>query len=104
MRGAYEALVALSETDTQKYPILLKQIALVKSGVLISKPATSSSNDYKTANRIRQKKKRLTDNEIKELVAGYKQGATVYELAAQFGYHRTTASNYLKSHGVKMSR
>ena len=97
-------LVALSEADTQKYPVSLKHIALVKSGVLVSKPATSSSNDYKTANRIRQKQKRLAGDEINQLIAGYKSGPTVYELAVQFGCHRTTVSETLKRNGIKMRR
>jgi hypothetical protein len=48
----------------------------------------------------RQVQRRLRGPEIKELVAGYEAGATVYELAGQFGVHRNTVSASLKRQGV----
>lgn len=40
----------------------------------------------------RQTQRRLRRSEINELVTGYQSGATVYELAEQFGVHRNTVS------------
>ena len=39
--------------------------------------------------------RKLTRDELCELVAGYKAGATVYELAEQFKIHRVTVSEVL---------
>jgi DNA-binding CsgD family transcriptional regulator len=44
---------------------------------------------------------RLQQPEIEELLAQYQAGATIYELAAQFGIHRETVSNLLKRNGVR---
>lgn len=40
--------------------------------------------------------------EIDKLVDGYRRGATVYELAEQFGIHRQTVSAHLHREGVAM--
>jgi lambda repressor-like predicted transcriptional regulator len=55
-------------------------------------------------NQIRQRQKRLSGDEIAQLIAKYKTGSTTYELAAQFGCHRTTVSEHLKANGVRMRR
>jgi transposase-like protein len=49
---------------------------------------------------IRQTQRRLRGPEIDALAAGYQAGATVYELAGQFGVHRNTVSASLKRRGV----
>jgi DNA-binding transcriptional ArsR family regulator len=46
--------------------------------------------------------KLLTAAELNRLVAGYRRGATVYELADQFGIRRATVAEHLKRHGVTM--
>ncbi|WP_020641467.1 hypothetical protein [Amycolatopsis balhimycina] len=38
------------------------------------------------------------------MIAGYRSGATVYELGDQFGIERRTVSNILQRHGVPMRR
>jgi transposase-like protein len=48
--------------------------------------------------------RKLSTAEIDKLVQQYKSGATVYELAEQFGIHRTTASLHLHRHGVTLRR
>ena len=37
-----------------------------------------------------------------EIVARYEEGATVYEIAAEFGCHRTTVAAQLKKAGIAM--
>ena len=49
---------------------------------------------------IRQTQRRLRGPETSELVAGYQAGATVYDLADQFGVHRHTVSEILERRGV----
>lgn len=58
------------------------------------------------ARRIRRQKapRRLSREEIVELVQGYRDGFTVYELATQFGIHRETVSGVLERNGVPRRR
>lgn len=46
----------------------------------------------------------LNDTEMARLVERYKAGASVYELAVEFGVHRTIISRRLKGAGVKLRR
>lgn len=46
----------------------------------------------------------LNDTEMARLVAHYRAGASVYELAVEFGVHRTIISQRLKGAGVQMRR
>ena len=43
---------------------------------------------------------RLTEDESRALAEVYKNGATVYELAEQFGLNRETVAQHLLRHGV----
>lgn len=65
-------------------------------------PIPPGSEKYRCTGKYGQKQKWLQPDEVDELVRGYKSGLTVYELAKRFGCHRTTVSEQLKSHGVKM--
>ena len=44
----------------------------------------------------------LNETELARLTKRYGSGATVYELATEFGVHRTTISQHLKAAGVQM--
>ena len=44
---------------------------------------------------------RLTDEQVLQLVDGYRGGARIYELAALFKIHRTTVSLHLRKQGVR---
>ena len=44
----------------------------------------------------------LNATQLTQLVAGYQAGATVYELADQFGVHRGTIARRLKAQGVEL--
>ena len=47
-----------------------------------------------------QVQRRLSEVELDQLITGYQSGATIYELAEQFGVHRNTVSANLKRQGV----
>jgi DNA-binding NarL/FixJ family response regulator len=51
---------------------------------------------------IRQRQRRLTPDQLELAIDRYKAGATVYELAAEFGCHRATIAERLKLAGVTM--
>lgn len=48
--------------------------------------------------------RQLDEAQVRGLIAGYEEGATVYELGARFGIERRTVSVVLKRNGVKMHR
>jgi IS30 family transposase len=45
---------------------------------------------------------RLTDTEIDQAIAGYQAGATLRQLAAQFGVSRHTVGKHLKARGIQL--
>ncbi|MEC3975783.1 hypothetical protein [Amycolatopsis sp. H20-H5] len=47
---------------------------------------------------------RLGSDQVEQLIAGYRSGATVYELGERFGIERRTVSSILHRHGVPMRR
>ena len=48
--------------------------------------------------------RRLSESDVTELIARYREGATVYDLADGFHIHRSTVSGHLHRRGVKMRR
>ncbi len=48
--------------------------------------------------------RRLTAKQVEQLIAGYKAGSTVYQLADEFGCDRTTVSKKLKDAGITLRR
>jgi len=90
-------LVALSTADTNKWAILLNR------GEPMLKPEITSF-DYERTGPILQHQRRLTDAQVIILENRYREGATVYQLAKEFGISRTTVSERLKKVGVTMRR
>lgn len=52
---------------------------------------------------ITQQQKTLSDLEIRTICERYRNGASSYELAKEFGCHRRTISDALKRNGVEVS-
>ena len=52
---------------------------------------------------IRQQQKDLADDEILQIIERYTAGASIYELADEFGCHRSTISRRLKQQGITVS-
>jgi hypothetical protein len=65
-------------------------------------PIQPAAADYETVITLRQRHTWLSDDDIAKLVAGYKAGLSIYQLAQQFGCHRQTVSRSPKNHGTKM--
>jgi DNA-binding CsgD family transcriptional regulator len=68
---------------------LWKLVEIVPSGVTEAKSRTP-----------KQVHRRLRPTEVGELIASYKNGSTVYELAEQFRIHRETVSALLERQGI----
>ena len=88
------AEVALPTADSNKW-LLLKEGHLEKQA-----PEVITSSDYRLNGSIRQRQRRLTESQVVEMAAKYEAGATVYELAAEFGCHRTIVAERLKRAGI----
>ena len=72
-------LVALSTADSNKW-------LLPKEGHLERQtPEDSTSSDNQLLSPIRQRQRRLTAAQAVKMYARYEGGATVFELAAEFG-------------------
>jgi transposase-like protein len=54
--------------------------------------------------RQRQAQRRLTAEQSKQLIAEYRTGASIKELATQWGVHRTTVAAQLRQAGVPLHR
>ena len=88
--------MALSTADSNKW-VLLKEGHLEKQA-----PEVITPSDYRLNGPIRQQQRRLTGIQVSEMAARYEAGATVYELATEFGCHRTTVAERLKKAGFAM--
>lgn len=62
-----------------------------------------SYNPDSKVNAYKQDQKRLSDDEIRQITEKYSAGASTYELATEFGCHRSTISRALKKSGVVVS-
>lgn len=54
--------------------------------------------------RLRVTQRRITGDEVQAVLAGYRAGKSVYELATEHSCHRTTIRGILKRSGVTMRR
>lgn len=90
----------LSELDVNKCAALAQQI--IRARLDVTESPSPTPDKYKCTRAKRQRQKQLDGEEIAQLVARYRAGATVYELADQFGCHRTTVSECLRSRSVRM--
>lgn len=80
-----------------------RQVEALQS--LVRKLPDPSAPMPSTAARSKPKRARQLDAaQIRELIAGYEGGATVYELAARFGIERRTVGEILHRHHVPMRR
>lgn len=87
--------VALSTADTNKWAILLNR------GEPTLKTEMTSF-DYERTGPIRQHQRRLNDAQALLMANKYENGATVYQLAQEFGISRQTVSERLKKAGITM--
>ena len=87
--------MSCSTADTNNWSTLLNR------GEPTLKPEITSF-DHERTGPTRQRQRRLTAAQVAEMALKYDAGATVYELAAEFGCHRATLAERLKKAGVKM--
>lgn len=88
--------MALSTADTNKW------LTLLENRFERPTPEDHASSDYELLGPISQRQRRLTKAQVTEMAARYQEGATVYELAAEFDCNRTTVASRLKKAGVAM--
>ena len=97
----------LSETYSNNYSIIREYVKGYKPTPI--KPAINPSitdlsyDPNSTVKTITQQQKNLSELEIQTICERYRNGASSYELAKEFGCHRRTISDTLKRNGVKVS-
>jgi transposase-like protein len=99
VRTAYFG-VDLSEADSNKWQLLLDPASWRPSP---TPEGATTPPHYEEVTTIRQHQRRFTSEEELAVVAGYREGGTVYTLAKKYGCHRTTISRILKSHNVELA-
>ena len=87
--------MALSTADTNKWSILIDQRFHAPT-------PRKTSLKYERTGPLRQRQRRLSNELVIQMAVRYGEGATVYELAKEFGIDRRTASERLKKAGVRM--
>lgn len=101
------SLVDLSETYSNNYSIIREYVKGYKPTSVkptIDPSITDLSYDpNSTVKTITQQQKNLSELEIQTICERYKNGASSYELAKEFGCHRRTISDTLKRNGVEVS-
>ena len=100
-------MVGLLEIYSKNYLIVAKYVkeyhtTSVKSPVdpYVTDLSYEPNSIVKT---ITQQQKTLSELEIRTICERYKNGASSYELAKEFGCHRRTISDALKRNGVEVS-
>src|ERR1039458_2488264 len=88
--------VALSTADSNKWLLLIEDHPERQT------PEDITSSDYELLGPIRQRQRRLTKASVIEMAVRYEEGASVYDLATEFGCHRTTVAERLKKLGIVM--
>lgn len=88
--------MALSADDAKNW------LLLIEDRLEGQTPKDHTSSESQLFGPIRQRRRRLKGAQVIEVAARYLGGATVYELAAEFGCNRTTVAERLKKAGIAM--
>ena len=99
--------MGLSETYSKNYKIIRDYVKChvstpVNTDVDSAIVDQSYNPDY-IVKSIKQQQKVLTELETRTICERYKNGASSYELAKEFGCHRRTICDALKRNGVEVS-
>jgi DNA-binding NarL/FixJ family response regulator len=106
-------MVRLSDTDTNNYDRLLRyknnlsnqnkshgfpdNLPSNETSVL---PVKDDDTNERVVSQLQKKQKKLSKEEVQQLIADYKSGLSVKQLANKFGCYRITVSRKLKAAGV----
>jgi len=101
-------LVELSALDENKLDCLIAH----KLAAPFSKPAHHSHYNSRhisaqgeiVASALKQIQKHLTLEEIAQIILAYQNGRSSNDLAREYGCNRHTICEYLKKHGIEVSR
>lgn len=99
-RSFQKRYLALSDTDMNNLSRALQYRNKVNYSMLESPVKDETLPNIAT--EIHQTQKRLSNTEIAQMIAAYNAGASMRDLAKQFGCHKITISNRLKNAGVKL--
>ncbi len=86
----------LSIVDAGKYLALLEQREKRTDTVPLAPASDGLNAPVGAATALKQAQIRFSDEQTAKIIAQYRQGASTYQLAAQYGCHRTTISLILR--------
>jgi biotin operon repressor len=104
-------MVGLSDIDSNKYHAIAKFKNSIVQGVNTAAHVKNISlahrkiNEYNETEvvKIIHPQKRLSDDEMVQIIAEYNNGMSTYRLAEKFGCNRQAISHNLKKHGVSVT-
>ena len=100
-------MVGLSQTYSKNYLIVTKYVKEFHATSVnpdVDPSITDLSYDPNSiVKSITQQQKTLSELETRTICERYRNGASSYELAKEFGCHRRTISDALKRNGVEVS-
>lgn len=109
-------MVGLSELDSNKYRAILKakkQITkqvLHQTGFMVedappcSDKVTDQFGEIATTRLKQPYRREFSEQDVRQMVAGYKSGMTTMELAKQFKCNKGTINKLLRQHGVRITK
>jgi DNA-directed RNA polymerase specialized sigma24 family protein len=86
--------------SSSKQQSLVSRLAAAQPALV----ASATDRQQRPPTRQRQTQHRLSVEQVQRLVAEYRDGASVQELAARWGVHRTTVAAQLRQAGVPLRR
>ncbi len=96
--------MVLNDPDANKFLTGVAKVRAHLSSLGDQEAVSVASSEHEPRRELRQVQRRLTADEVQQLVARYQAGATVYELAEEFKCNRTTVSKKLKDAGITLRR
>jgi len=94
--------VVLTDPDAKQFASGVSKVITYLAARNSSGPAAPSPAEPAGRPGLRQHQKTLTAEEIEQIIARYQWGATMMELARQYGCHRTTVTKKLVDTGVEI--
>lgn len=110
MKGSdHVCLVPLSELDINNYNKVLefrkalksKQVKIDSSAPLPKSSLDDRDQDSTVVHKLQRQYRRFNQEEIEQIIEGYKKGVTMAELARRFDCHKATIKRRLREAGVK---
>lgn len=100
LTGAEWSVVRLHESLSSRRTPFRHLVETIGDAIQADQGAVDMALEQRTSVARPRSNRKLEADQIAELVRRYREGATVYEIADEFGMHRQTVSAHLHREGV----